>query len=234
MKKIVLSVMVVALGYGTTLFGQEMQKPPRPDHRDKLQEELQLTTEQQAQMKSLREDAKLKSEQIFKDESLSKEQKIAQVKAQRETQKAELSKILSAEQQAKLKELKEKRKLDRAAMRPEGRPAPHRFHKHDGGGERGARYVKKPHVQIEAFVPKTVEEIAGDLTVKMTEQLALTKKQVKKAEVVNLEFVKAKQALKQQGKEAVKANLPSLKEKQNAALQKIFTNDQFLKYVSNK
>ncbi|MCC7332496.1 MAG: Spy/CpxP family protein refolding chaperone [Flavobacteriales bacterium] len=88
-----------------------------PDHFESFKDQLNLTPEQKAKIKAIRE-----------KHSTERNELKAKLKALRETERAEISEVLTPEQRALVKEKMEKRKAEREAIkenRPNGgRPGP--------------------------------------------------------------------------------------------------------------
>ncbi len=84
-------------------------------HGDKMFADLNLTDDQKAQIKKIREDAKAKADAVKADTTLSDADKKAKFREIRKSARMESSKVLTAEQRA---QLKEKMKERRAAKTP--------------------------------------------------------------------------------------------------------------------
>ncbi|MCU1287214.1 MAG: hypothetical protein JWO13_3564 [Acidobacteriales bacterium] len=74
---------------------------------DKLAKELNLTADQQAKLKQLMEADRAKMQALHQDQSLTKEQKMQQSQALRETMKNDMNSVLTPEQQQKFASLRE-------------------------------------------------------------------------------------------------------------------------------
>jgi len=84
--------------------------------KGKMMDNLNLTADQKAQMKTMREDAKQQREAIQNDASLTSDQKKAKMKELHKTQSDKMKSILTPEQQAtwkaNMKQMKENRKMN--------------------------------------------------------------------------------------------------------------------------
>jgi periplasmic protein CpxP/Spy len=76
----------------------------------KLSQELNLTADQQAKMKPIFQQARAQGKTIHQDASLTKEQKMAKMKELHQTTMAQMNEILTPEQQAQWKQLREQRR----------------------------------------------------------------------------------------------------------------------------
>jgi len=85
----------------------------------RMKDALSLSDDQVTKLKAIFEDQKAQLDPIWKDTSLSKEQKREKSKPIVESTKAKVDAVLTPEQQAKLKELRKKH-----GMRHHGSPAP--------------------------------------------------------------------------------------------------------------
>lgn len=118
MKKITLIVsMLVLISMVSAQEPQGQKRGPKGDRAEmkieKLQEHLELTDDQVADLKKLSEDMKPEFEEIRNDESLERPDKMRAHADLIEKRDAEVAKILTEEQLTKLEELKEKRKAKR-------------------------------------------------------------------------------------------------------------------------
>ena len=84
-------------------------------HGDKMFADLNLTDDQKAQIKKIREDAKAKADAVKADTTLSEADKKAKLREIRKSARMESSKVLTAEQRT---QLKEKMKERHAAKTP--------------------------------------------------------------------------------------------------------------------
>lgn len=84
--------------------------------KGKMMDNLNLTAEQKAQLKSMRQDAKQQREAIQNDASLTADQKKAKMKELHKTQSDKMKSILTPEQQAtwkaNMQQVKEARKMN--------------------------------------------------------------------------------------------------------------------------
>ena len=115
MKKFTLILSMLAIT--SILAAQEPQgqrKGPKGDkaemRMERLQEHLELTDDQVADLKKLREDMKPQFEEIKNDESLGRPERMRAHADLIEKKEMKMAKILSEDQLVKLDELKEKRK----------------------------------------------------------------------------------------------------------------------------
>jgi len=108
--------------------GQEQQGAPptaaQPDpkmhkHGEGMFADLNLTDEQKAQIKKIREDAKAKADAVKADATLSDADKKAKFREIRKSARMESSKVLTAEQRAQLKE----KMKERRAAKTQGSPS---------------------------------------------------------------------------------------------------------------
>jgi Spy/CpxP family protein refolding chaperone len=84
------------------------QKGDKKDRMKEFGKELNLTTDQQAKVKSINEDFKGKMETLRKNSTLSQEEKREQVKKLAESHKTSLKAVLTQEQIAKMEEARKK------------------------------------------------------------------------------------------------------------------------------
>jgi periplasmic protein CpxP/Spy len=77
------------------------------DRMKKLSQELNLTPDQQAKIKPIFQQARAQGKTIHQDASLTKEQKMAKMKELRQNTMAQMNEILTPEQQATWKQLRE-------------------------------------------------------------------------------------------------------------------------------
>jgi periplasmic protein CpxP/Spy len=84
--------------------------------RGKMMDNLNLTADQKAQMKTMREDSKQQRDAIQNDASLTQDQKKEKMKELHKTQSDKMNSILTPEQQAtwkaNMQQMKENRKMD--------------------------------------------------------------------------------------------------------------------------
>lgn len=86
-------------------------------HRGEMMDQLNLTTDQKSQLKSLHESNKQQRDAIRNDASLSPEQKKAKMKELQKSESDKFNSILTPDQQAKRKAYMEKRKSERKMHR---------------------------------------------------------------------------------------------------------------------
>lgn len=96
---------------------------PGPPPIEELKEKLNLTDKQVEELKKNRETIQSKFEALRSDNSLTPDQKKEKVKVLMEEQKAATDKILSKEQQAKLKDFRKENKGEWKQMKGKGRRA---------------------------------------------------------------------------------------------------------------
>lgn len=107
------------------------EKPGRGYHQKKMRhhkemmKQLNLTEDQQKQMKTLRESNKVKRDAIKNDATLTDEQKKEQLKSLRKSQKDQLQSLLNEEQKKKMEEIKMKKKAEKKNHRKmkDGQPS---------------------------------------------------------------------------------------------------------------
>jgi Spy/CpxP family protein refolding chaperone len=111
-RKYILAVCALALGFTVpSIRAQEAPEAPKKEHGPRgndvqvMKEKLGLTDAQVEQIKQIREDARAQMEKLKKDESLSKEDKMAAMKKIREATKAKVDAVLTPEQLEKAKAL---------------------------------------------------------------------------------------------------------------------------------
>jgi len=80
-------------------------KAERKSHMDKMAKELNLTADQQAQLKTIHQDAQQQKQAIQKDSSLSADQKKAKMNELREQTKSKTEAILTPEQKEKMEQM---------------------------------------------------------------------------------------------------------------------------------
>ncbi|MEO9145465.1 MAG: Spy/CpxP family protein refolding chaperone [Ginsengibacter sp.] len=97
--------------------------------KDKMKNDLNLTPDQKAQMKTLRESNKEQRDAIKNDASLTPEQKKARMKDLHKTQSDKMNSILTPDQQAKRKAYMEKMRANR---KMQGNKGAHKSNKSTG------------------------------------------------------------------------------------------------------
>jgi Spy/CpxP family protein refolding chaperone len=75
-------------------------------HMDRMAKELGLTDAQQTQLKSIHEQQRTKVQELRNNDSLTREQKMEQLKALRESTQSQVNNVLTADQQKKFSEIK--------------------------------------------------------------------------------------------------------------------------------
>jgi periplasmic protein CpxP/Spy len=125
MKKLFLFA-VAGLLFAATGNAQVKRNSPKPQtmqsdsshhfRKGKMMDNLNLTADQKAQLKAMREDSKQQRDAIHNDASLSAEQKKAKMKELHKTQSDKMNSILTPEQQAtwkaNMQQMKENRKMN--------------------------------------------------------------------------------------------------------------------------
>ncbi|WP_460569300.1 hypothetical protein [Flaviaesturariibacter terrae] len=89
----------------------------RGGRMQEMQKELNLTADQQARLKAIREEYRPKMEAIRNDNSLTQEQKKTRAKELMKAQQEQMKSVLTAEQQQKMKSLRKGGRKDGAATR---------------------------------------------------------------------------------------------------------------------
>jgi Spy/CpxP family protein refolding chaperone len=116
MKKIFLSVFAAALLVGVSQAQDSPEKKPRQHeagryhHRGENFKSLNLTAEQQTQLKALREENRKKMAKLKKNDNITVKEWKTKMSAQRAEQKAKFESILTTEQKAQLQKQREERK----------------------------------------------------------------------------------------------------------------------------
>jgi len=123
--KLMAGILGAALAMGVPVFAQTatadsgsqdaQAAPTGPRHHrgnrmQKLSQELNLTADQQAKIKPIFQQARAQGKTIHQDASLTKEQKMAKMKELHQTTMAQMNEILTPEQQAQWKQLREQRR----------------------------------------------------------------------------------------------------------------------------
>ena len=104
---------IAALSIGFAVAASAQDSTAIAHKRDKAKSELNLTKEQQSQMKSMQAEYKQKYMKLKADSSLTADQRKQQYKALHQEQQNKMKAILTPEQQSKLTEMK-KQKISRA------------------------------------------------------------------------------------------------------------------------
>lgn len=125
---LVMSVMLIGV------YSLDAQRSPKSaeamelrksSYMDKLADELQLTDKQKAEIEKSNQKYIAERKSLVNDYQKVRDEHRAKMKVVAEKERAELDKILTAEQQAKLKALKEEKKAQRSK-------ADHKYRKHQG------------------------------------------------------------------------------------------------------
>lgn len=107
MKKIFLSLAILAsLTLATNMNAQDGKRGGKKDYT----KELNLSADQQKKIESVNKDFEAKRKELKSNSDLSKEDKQSQMKALKEQHRSAVNKELTADQQAKFKEFKDKKK----------------------------------------------------------------------------------------------------------------------------
>ena len=115
MKKVLLSLLITAFVSTVTL--AQDQKDPKQDRTEwekKIKDELKLTADQAAKYDALNKEYNEKMDALTSDASLTKEAQKEKKMALKKEKEAKLMEFLTAEQQAKYKEIIEKKKKEMA------------------------------------------------------------------------------------------------------------------------
>lgn len=96
---------------------ETVQTDSKPGKKGMMAEKLGLTTDQKAKMKEVHQNFKTKKEAIKNDASLTESAKAEKLKALHSEKKESVAKILTKEQQDKMKEIKKNRNKKRNSKR---------------------------------------------------------------------------------------------------------------------
>ena len=114
-RKYILAVCVLALGFALpSIRAEDAPSAPKKEHGPKgdgheMKEKLGLSDAQAEQIKKIHEDARAQMEKLRKDESLSKEDKMAAKKKIHEATKAKVDAVLTPEQRKKAEEFRKEK-----------------------------------------------------------------------------------------------------------------------------
>lgn len=113
------SLCLLAVG----LYAQDSSNPSAKHHhaitrKSDMMQQLNLTAEQQAKLKAMREADRAKVEAIQQNEALSSEEKMQQVRSIRQSQRQALEDLLTPEQKSKMKAMRADQMHDRKLRRP--------------------------------------------------------------------------------------------------------------------
>ena len=116
MKKFLLSLAFAAL-VSTVTIAQDQKdvKQDRTEWEKKIKDELKLTTDQAAKFDALSKEYSDKIDALMSDASLDKEVQKEKKMALKKEKEAKMMEFLTAEQQAKYKEIMDKKKKEMAA-----------------------------------------------------------------------------------------------------------------------
>ena len=116
MKKFLLFLVITAM-VSTTALAQDQKdaKQDKTEWEKKVKEELKLTTEQTVKYDALNAEYDPKFSALMNDASLTKEAQKEKKMALKKEKETKLMEFLTAEQQAKYKEIMEKKKKEMAA-----------------------------------------------------------------------------------------------------------------------
>jgi periplasmic protein CpxP/Spy len=98
--------------------GPDKQGSHMRGHGEKLFADLNLTDEQEAQIKKIHEDAKTKADAVKADSALSDADKKTKLREIRKSAMADSKKVLTAEQQAQLEQKMKERRAAKSQNRP--------------------------------------------------------------------------------------------------------------------
>ena len=99
----------------------QTQEKERGERGEKFAKELNLTPDQQAELKSIRENMKQQAQAIKNDSSLTADQKKAKFKELRESSHEQMMAKLTPDQQAKFKEMRKEHRGHRHGHKGEGK-----------------------------------------------------------------------------------------------------------------
>lgn len=213
-------LVVFGLMIGTAAMAQGRMDGKSPEERaqfrtDKLAKELSLTSEQQLKVTELNKEAVVKIEAIRKDNALSESEKRAAFQKNRKENKAQMEKILTTEQLAKLEARKEMRGQERKTT-----------------GRSSLRVANGKHKTVEKRAVQSPEEKAQQRTDELTKALSLTDKQKTAVYDLNLQSFEKKEVIRkdvnlspEQKKTAMEKNRAGDKK----AYNKILTTKQLRK-----
>lgn len=115
-RKYILAVCALALGFTVpSIRAEDAPAAPKKEQKEHgpkggdgqmMKEKLGLSDAQAEQIKKIHEESRAQMEKLKKDESLSKEDKMAEMKKIREATKAKVDAVLTPEQREKAKELR--------------------------------------------------------------------------------------------------------------------------------
>ncbi len=108
MKRLLLSLAILlSVSFTMTVDAQNRKRDGKPGER--IEKELNLTADQKQKMETMRADFGTKMKALRDNSSLDKDAKQSKMKELRDQHMAEVNKVLTPEQQAKMKELRSKR-----------------------------------------------------------------------------------------------------------------------------
>jgi len=139
MKRLFLSIAVL-LCISLTMSVNAQEKKKDGERRFPMEKELNLSADQKQKMESVHSDFSTKMKELKDNSNLTKEDKQAKMKDLRDQHMAEVGKILTPEQQTKMKEMREKRgnmDMKRGGVRGKGDM------RGDRGGMRGDMMAKR-------------------------------------------------------------------------------------------
>ncbi|HUQ49777.1 MAG TPA: hypothetical protein VM056_03600 [Terriglobales bacterium] len=97
-------------GEGQHAKRHRMRGGDRGEHMQKMAQELGLSEDQKAQFKTIHEQQRTKAMELRNNESLTREQKMEQMKALKESTHSQIQNVLTADQQKKFSEMKQHHK----------------------------------------------------------------------------------------------------------------------------
>lgn len=110
-KKIFVTLVVVGFGVGAAGLVAAQETPEQRVER--LAEKLDLSAAQKVKLEKMFKDRRAQADKIRADKSLTGDQKKAQIKALRQAGRAEMAGVLTADQKAKLEQMRSERKGQR-------------------------------------------------------------------------------------------------------------------------
>ncbi len=210
-KRILPTVLILALGFFALQAQRNNERPPIDPEKmaekqtTRMVEKLSLDEKQVEQVKAINLKYAQQQKAAKEKEKAERETKKAERQKAQEAKMAELKKVLTTEQFAKLEQAQEKRGARKGSRK--GSP----------------RSTKGKHQNLD---PEKRSEIQ---TTKMVEKLGLNDEQTKSLQQTNLDFAKKRQALRAENKEMRQTNkeaMEKLNEEQKMAIGKILTPEQ--------
>ncbi len=218
MKRILTSTLILALSIGalqaqTTDTSRKAGRHYNKEYRMKGDEGLNLTADQKARMKALREDFKKQSEALNADKQLSAEQMKTRRKELHQAHKAQTDAVLTADQKAKIANMK----AERGAKGKEGKFKPDSKNK----GDKSAGAKMHGH--------KKGGDFAKEL--ELTEAQKGKMKELRASYKSRFEILRKDESLT---KEQKKQNFQSLMKDQRDDMKEVLTKEQIEKMKASK